>query len=490
MKLIRVVNSDNKLTFDGDIQGNFTLEPNAEVALLNANWTNKVLEIDLNNTNLSEVRLEMNNAPSGDNTYTFNLEPAIYTTETASLDNLLVNLENQLNKVMTYTAGNEKALGLKWLADFDETDNKISIFTSQQPLVDPVVVIEDTPRNARRQYIADGIEDVNGDNMLYKSDASGPAAIYSRSFQFPRSINNSSPYEEKPSAMCAVFQCSLNSLEADALGGIIGVMENPTLDRSNPANYEFGIQWTDSATDYGFIRNGAVSATGITPNVTENDLDNDFFQIRFDNNKIEVVIYNENATPEEQILVSEEYTTSDLYPSLWLRDDKTVIKNLSNTPAITDAGERIKVIDKILETNFDVIEGYEQAINWRLVFSKELSEFLGFNDNEINLDTINFFWETENVTRYSGSDAYIVELNNLQLESYDTQEQQRKSILSVITNENGNVKDFRHESNNLIFISINNNFPISLRNINLKVYDDNYNNITTTGKANLTLLFK
>ena len=97
MKLIRVVNSDNKLTFDGDIQGNFTLEPNAEVALLNANWTNKVLEIDLNNTNLSEVRLEMNNAPSGDNTYTFNLEPEIYSTEDTSLLNLLFNLQNLQN---------------------------------------------------------------------------------------------------------------------------------------------------------------------------------------------------------------------------------------------------------------------------------------------------------------------------------------------------------------------------------------------------------
>ncbi len=489
MKLIRVVNSDDKLTFDGDIQGNFTLQPNAEVAFLNANWTNKVLEIDLKNTNLSEVRLEMNNA-TGDNTYTFNLEPEIFSTETASLDNLLINLENQLNKVMTYTAGNEKALGLKWLADFDETDNKISIFTVQQSLVDPVVVIEETPRNARRQYIADGIDDVNGDNMLYKSDAAGPAAIYSRSFQFPRSINNSVPYEEKPSAMCAVWQCSLNSLEADALGGIIGVLSNPTLDRSNPANYEFGIQWTDSGTDYGYIRDGVVSPTGITPNVTEDDLDNDFFQIRFNNNKIEVVIYHDNAVPKEQVLVSEEYITSDLYPSLWLRDNKTVIKNLSNTPAITDLGKSVNVINKIIETNFDVIEEYEAEIVWRLVFSKELSEFLGFNDNEINLQTINFLWEAKNVTRYSGSDAYIVELNNLQLESYDTQEQQRKSILSVITNENGNVKDFRHESNNLIFISINNNFPISLRNINLKVYDDNYNDITTTGKANLTLLFK
>lgn len=489
MKLIRVVNSDDKLTFDGDIQGNFTLEPNAEVALLNANWTNKVLEIDLKNTNLSEVRLEMNNA-TGDNTYTFNLEPALYTTETASLDNLLVNLENQLNKVMTYTAGNEKALGLKWLADFNETKNQINIFTNQQSLVDPVVVIEDTPDDAQRQYIADGIQDINGDNMLYTSDSSGPAAIYSRSFEFPRSIDASNLFEEKPSAMCAVWQCSLNVLEVGALGGIIGVMENPTLDRSNVANYEFGIQWTDNVTDYKYIKNGVIFISTITPNVTPDDLDNDFFQIRFDNNKIEVVIYNNNKVPKEQVLVSQEYTTSVLYPSLWLRDNKTVIKNLSNTPAITDLGETVDVIDKILETNFDVIEGYEQAINWRLVFSQQLSEFLGFNDNEINVDTIDFFWGADKVTRYSGSDAYIVELNNLQLESYDTQEQQRKSILSVITNENGNVQDFRHESNNLIFISINNNFPISLRNINLKVYDDNYNNITTTGKANLTLLFK
>ena len=204
------------------------------------------------------------------------------------------------------------------------------------------------------------------------------------------------------------------------------------------------------------------------------------------NNKIEVVIYNNNTVPKEQVILSEIFSNYSLFPSLYLRDDETTIKNFSSIPIFNTIP--LDVIYKTLETNFDVIEPYINPIIWEINMSFDLKEFLGFEFSTLPGDKDNFKATSKKVRVYEGSDAYIIEMNNIQLDSYDTQQQQRKSILNVITNENNN-ENFRYEASNPIFIDINNNFPIPLRNLNLKVLTDKYQEIENDGNANLVILF-
>jgi len=485
MKLYRLINSDDKLTFDGDIQGNVILEPNSKVALLSANWKNIQRQIKLDTGN-NEVIVEMNFTPNTSHTYKFNLEEAIYTTETNSVNELLQNFQNLLNASMNYVLNdNEKALGLKWNCVYSESSNLVTISTAQQELIDPIIAINDLPFNSSEKFIENNIKDVDGNNKLYKSNNTNPAEVYSRTFEFPISYDTADPYDNV-STMNAVWQCSINELSAGALGGIIGIMGNPALDRSSIANYEYGITWTNLNTEYGFIRNGTLNPSGITPNIVTDSDDNDFLQIRMSNNKIEVVIYNNNTVPKEQVILSEIFSNYSLFPSLYLRDDETTIKNFSSIPIFNTIP--LDVIYKTLETNFDVIEPYINPIIWEINMSFDLKEFLGFEFSTLPGDKDNFKATSKKVRVYEGSDAYIIEMNNIQLDSYDTQQQQRKSILNVITNENNN-ENFRYEASNPIFIDINNNFPIPLRNLNLKVLTDKYQEIENDGNANLVILF-
>ena len=486
MKLFRLINSDQKLSFEGDIQGNVILEPNSKVALLNANWKNKVREIDLSDQTKAIVEITMENTPVNSHFYSISLQPNIYTTEKESLNTLLSDLENSLNAAMNYVRDeNEKALGLKWFVRYSESTNKIKISTQQQNIIDPVLAIDELPSDSPINFIKNNIEDVFSDNTLYKSASTFPADVYSTTALFPISYDNTESFLYS-NTMNAVWQCSFQSLAADASGGILGLMLNTTDFRGDASRYAFGIKWTDSGTNYSIIEDGVESITAISPNVTTDSDDNDFLQIRMTVNKIELVIYSKTTLPEENIVLSKTYSTGNLYPILYLNDNKCGIENLSMTPFIQD--EPLNVIFKNLETNINVIVPYMLPIPFKVELSQDLADFLGFSSKSLSLTARNFEWISDNVRIYEGSDAYIVELNNIQLDSYDTQQEQRKSILNVITNEN-NDSNFRYEASNPIFIDINNNFPLPLRNLNLKVVDDKYQEIQNEGNANLTILF-
>ena len=157
------------------------------------------------------------------------------------------------------------------------------------------------------------------------------------------------------------------------------------------------------------------------------------------------------------------------------------------TPFIQDGP--LDVIFKNLETNINVIVPYMLPIPFKVELSQDLSDFLGFSSKSLSLTARNFEWISDNVRIYEGSDAYIVELNNIQLDSYDTQQEQRKSILNVITNEN-NDSNFRYEASNPIFIDINNNFPLPLRNLQFRILNSDEGEVQVEGFSNMTVLIE
>mgnify|MGYP003656792549 FL=1 len=48
--------------------------------------------------------------------------------------------------------------------------------------------------------------------------------------------------------------------------------------------------------------------------------------------------------------------------------------------------------------------------------------------------------------------------------------------------------DVLFEANNTIFIDLNNAYPIAVRNLQVRIVDDNYNDVEARGRANITLL--
>ncbi len=71
-----------------------------------------------------------------------------------------------------------------------------------------------------------------------------------------------------------------------------------------------------------------------------------------------------------------------------------------------------------------------------------------------------------------------VETGIVKLDSFDGLKEERKSILMLVQNSRDRDQpDVLHEANTPIFIDLNNDYEIPLRNIDVRVVDDSYNKI-------------
>ncbi len=85
------------------------------------------------------------------------------------------------------------------------------------------------------------------------------------------------------------------------------------------------------------------------------------------------------------------------------------------------------------------------------------------------------------------ADAFLVEMLNLSLDSYDGFKGQRKNILAVVpaTDKDGVVL---YEPSNLNLIDLDNKEGINLRNIKARVVNTDYSPFKMKGTATLTIL--
>jgi hypothetical protein len=156
--------------------------------------------------------------------------------------------------------------------------------------------------------------------------------------------------------------------------------------------------------------------------------------------------------------------------------------------------------------NINISKRYTDSYNLtgEFEFDKSMGDYLGFNNirNTASSDGYqqdgsfkNMIFNADNLFKpaiYSRN--FIVELQNINLTSYDSLYNGRKSILATVVDGNDitiNDTDIVvYEPNEITYIDIDNMNPISLRNIKLKVLDKNLNPIKIQGLGVITLLVK
>ncbi len=143
-----------------------------------------------------------------------------------------------------------------------------------------------------------------------------------------------------------------------------------------------------------------------------------------------------------------------------------------------------------------------------LVSNSELQNFLGYKGVQEALPFKNFihfnpltcnqahkYIATSAVHSSLGFESYIILLNNIPLEGYDTNQDGRKNILYTLVdkrspNDNVTGTHIAFNSQYPIFMKIGNKNPLSMRQIQSRIVDERYNDINTLGISSLTMLVK
>lgn len=275
-----------------------------------------------------------------------------------------------------------------------------------------------------------------------------------------------------------------------------------------PADLTYGISCADPFTTgvYSTVKDGVSTATTIVPNNPIGGAANirDVVSIEIVNGKIRLVVYQNDPLvsqrPFTRILFEEPYNgTDDLFGTITVNGKSSAfsLTNLKYTgnPYTDSSTSPTQFVDENvaeLGASTPARQRRTATINSITFPAKSLASYFGYNNTTITLPavSINVSFVADSLFKAAViTDMYLVEMLNIQLESYDTFEQGRKNILSIIPydDENGVVA---YDASNLIFLDLNNKEPINLTSIKMRLIRGDYTTPTLQGLTSAVLYIK
>jgi len=314
-----------------------------------------------------------------------------------------------------------------------------------------------------------------------------------------------------------ICRARLNKLVTSAGGSGItmGLVEDLTKLRDGSfrvADIKYGIRVPNNTTHvFKNIKDGVETdnAAGIAPLkfLNPTNADNDVCHIELDQGKIKLIIYQDGTTTDITDGDLDLDQTRDYYFFIAIHgsSDNTRINMAGYTvdPFSTPpATFNLDVHGLNAEDNELTAPANPNVVNRPTIYNlkfptRELADFFGFTSTDQNPNNvtspIGSFIGQNVVDDIVFTDTYLIELLNLNLESYDSLRNGRKNILSTIPISERIISDtgvIQYEPNTPFYISLNNNQPVSLRNIRARVVTDNYESVIIEGLGTLTVLIK
>lgn len=258
---------------------------------------------------------------------------------------------------------------------------------------------------------------------------------------------------------------------------------------------------------YGVITNtgGTSTITPAAPAVTPNNgaipaKEKDVASIEIINGRLRLVIYQNDAgnTAHTRVIHDVPYDSSlGLYGVIIvhgksslidLKDIKFTGNSFTDTSAPNAIDEDLDYLGKATPGSQNT-SSTVNSLEWPTL---TVSQWFGFEkllyDNVRGTPNVEFIADQIFKANIE-NDLYLVELLNLQLESYDTFEQGRKNILAIVPYDDINGK-VAYDPNNLIFLDLNNKEPINLTSIKFRLVRADYSAPEIIGITSAVLYFK
>jgi hypothetical protein len=208
-------------------------------------------------------------------------------------------------------------------------------------------------------------------------------------------------------------------------------------------------------------------------------------------NKLGIYRYRPSNTVPDTILEIPYDQNKNYYPVVVFLGNNCRIRQFKYTPspfgsnAETDSTPNEESDLGALSPSFN-----QSKSNQSITLPPLLAQYFGYEHNSFSIKDIKFEWNANYLfSANNKSDAFVVEMLNLNLESFDGLTSSRSSILDIIPQDdaNGNIV---YSANYPTFINIDNAFPISLRNLRCRVLNSDLSQLVMKGLATLVLIVR
>jgi len=225
---------------------------------------------------------------------------------------------------------------------------------------------------------------------------------------------------------------------------------------------------------------------------------NDIIEVHVDLGDIVIGYYTALDTIINELVNVADYRTladtKNLYPCLVIEGsaaDNNQVDEVVFAASPYDDGDGIYSSSTSL---LAAPQPYTGEYNWSLTFETlEIAQNFGFPNQ--TTPTINntiddgILRAPKKFDQNNHHDHFVIQIDNLKLKTYDDEIAGRLNILAVTSESDENLI-FRFRPPYPLFLDIDNNQTQTMRNIKMKVLDENLDIITTVGKSQATLLFK
>lgn len=384
-----------------------------------------------------------------------------------------------------------------------------------------------------------GLDEAVDNNVGFNQQGSGPSlAIISTSTvsSFESDTYSTCLIAKKVQQLsqgCGSVRCQLNTLNQSGTevdpnknGFIMGLTELEIDDNTNPAtalspgdgSLKYGIRATNvgsgivyyvyiDGTRYGPVQN-------ITPQYSSTDGDNDMLEIIVNGDEVVFNIWQLDSASNEverRDLLADPgvaqpkptYTANtNLCPLVIFSagNDSVSVRNLIYTPNpfLVDTSVQPVIAQSFADPeDAPPVQSEGRAENKFLFDSTPLANYLGFDGPAVGPESTQPGIEERGITVLGDTnfnplyfnDAFMVELKDLYLESYDAYKEQRKNILMFMSIDDS-TGQMNWRANEPIFIDLNNKEPMILRNIRAEVLYADYQKLRIQSDAFMTLLVK
>lgn len=483
MRLLRLTTQDKNAIFDATFNEDFIIPKDAKIALQNIS-----IEADKNTLTID----------GQNNTITYQVSEAIGQTQIAldfgsysgsNYQDLLTDIENKLNANTGFdsVSGNRRELGLEWEAIVG-TSNKVTIEVEQGEFGEFSEFWD--YENSEVQRV------VTGGGLWSRKDGEPASSNFEASMTYPYFIARGNGYTrgkiytlENPS-----------STPEDENGFILGLSVSPLEPNAvSLADIKYGLFCvidSGGTRSYQVIHNGVIGAPSIVPvgYLGDGNAGNDFIEITINSGKVQINCYQGGSsvpTPIEEFT----YTAGQaLYPVNTFFGARANAR--MNNIRLTDSP--FNNFDKNAGNQQEAGVGLppqpdtrnnEQFLNFGSI---SVANYLGYKNQRqpqsgfINVSNAVYLADFQFNDKVV-ADAFLIEMLNIPLDSYDSFVNQRKNLLAVVpqSDKEGVVI---YEPSTPFFIDVKNQQDLLLRNIRARVVAPDYTPFAMRGLATMTIL--
>lgn len=484
MKLIRLISNDPNGFFETTFNTEIILEPNSKIALQSASFKSALETIDVGLSNRRMTFLLKNSVDGSTENLGIVLDDKFYSD--TNYNDLFLDIQKKFNESMGLT---KNTIGIDF-AVHTGFKNHVQI-------------------GYRRSYLVD-YEDLELFGFIDNSHLS----IASQSLRNTLNVSNANDSSRVISHIpigdgVKIFRGIPSQDQANTDGCKIGLTQTDNI-VGGIIDAEFFIKNNGDGQPYTFLDQKGLVVKTTAFNATCTGANKDILEIAVVGDQIIGSVYR-HGQANSDTLFSTAYSQNDfldLYPfvSIQAKQNDLSIEGVVYTPdmyffddplqsSISSMHENYKLLSRkhnSLVTSLDNFKvGFtaapvtprpiDELLEGTLTMARALADYLGIKNkvtvsteiqdvDEITNVELNVL-SVEALKPFKGNiftKNFIIELNSLNLESYDSEEGRRKNIIASIPKQE-QIGVIEYEPNNLYFVNTKNNDTISLRNINCRI---------------------